>query len=403
MMIIKRRGAYKLFFNKDIKYKDILIFILTITVGYILIKNYNVLFTFIKGFFSIVSPFIYALVIAYCLNPLMNIFEKRLNFKRGLSVTLTYLTILSLITLCFIYILPNIVHSILSIAEEVPRYIEIVQGWINDALQNENLYKLTKDIGLLDYLSVLSSKSLTTLIVILEGSITSIFSITANLVKIVLGFLIAIYVLLDKEKLINGTKILIYMAFKEERGSSLINWVKIYHKMIGTYIGIKAIDSIIIGFISLVGLLIIKAPYAGLIALFVGITNMIPYLGPLAGEIVGAFIGIFVSPMMAVTIFLFLFTVQQFDAWYLDPKLIGESVGVRPFFIILALTIGGGYFGIIGMLLASPTIATINIFYDKKVTMFKCKNINLIKKHVEADDIKSEDKENSTDDKKTKN
>lgn len=403
MMIIKRRGAYKLFFNKDIKYKDILIFILTITVGYILIKNYNVLFTFIKGFFSIVSPFIYALVIAYCLNPLMNIFEKRLKFKRGLSVTLTYLTILSLITLCFIYILPNIVHSILSIAEEVPRYIEIVQGWINDALQNENLYKLTKDIGLLDYLSVLSSKSLTTLIVILEGSITSIFSITANLVKIVLGFLIGIYVLLDKEKLINGTKILIYMAFKEERGSSLINWVKIYHKMIGTYIGIKAIDSIIIGFISLVGLLIIKAPYAGLIALFVGVTNMIPYLGPLAGEIVGAFIGIFVSPMMAVTIFLFLFTVQQFDAWYLDPKLIGESVGVRPFFIILALTIGGGYFGIIGMLLASPTIATINIFYDKKVSMFKSKNINLIKKYVEAEDIKSEDKENINDDKKPKN
>lgn len=392
-----------MFINKNIKYKDILIFMLTIVVGYIIIKNYNVFFTFITRFLSIISPFVYALIIAYCLNPLMNIFEKRLKFNRGLSITLTYITVLSLIALAFIYILPNIVNSIISMTSEVPKYVQIVQRWINTALQNENLYDLIKDVGLLDYLSVLSSKFGSTLMTILEGSVSSIFSATASLVKVVLGFLIAIYVLLDKERLKRGTKILIYMLLKEEKGTCIINWIKIYNKMIGLYIGTKAIDSAIIGTIALVGLLIMKAPYAGLLSLIVGVTNMVPYLGPLVGEIVGLFIGLFVSPMMAITMFLFLFVLQQFDAWYLDPKLIGESVGVKPFFIILSLTIGGGYFGIIGMLLASPTIATIKIYFDQKVAIFKSQNVNLVNKHIENKDEKSEDTEKINDNKNPKN
>lgn len=394
-------------FNRNIKYRDIFVFMLIVIAGYIFVKNYNIFFKSIRGFLSIISPFIYALVIAYCLNPLMKIFEKRLKLKRGLSITFTYIIILSLILLIFIYILPNIISSIISMTSEVPKYMNIVQKWINTALQNEDLYSLIKDVGLLNYLSVLSSKFGSTLMAVLEGSISSLFSATASLVKVVLAFLIAIYVLLDKEKLSRGAKTLIYMLFKEEKGSSLINWIKIYDKMIGVYIGTKAIDSAIIGTIALVGLLIIKAPYAGLLSLIVGVTNMVPYLGPLVGEIVGLFIGLFVSPMMAITIFLFLFFLQQFDAWYLDPKLIGGSVGVRPFFIILALTIGGGYFGMAGMLLASPTIATIKIFYDKQVAIFKARNANLVEKYIEndngKDDEKLEEKEKSNDSKKPKN
>ncbi|MBM7870817.1 putative PurR-regulated permease PerM [Clostridium pascui] len=392
-----------MFFNKNIKFKDILIFVITVVVGYIIIKNYNVFFTFITKFSSIISPFVYALIIAYCLNPLMNIFEKRLKFNRGSSITLTYITVLSLVILAFIYILPNIINSIISMTSEVPKYMQIVQRWINTALQNENLYDLIKDVGLLDYLSVLSSKFGSTLMTILEGSVSSIFSATASLVKVVLGFLIAIYVLLDKERLKRGAKILIYMLLKEERGNCLISWVKIYNKMIGLYIGTKAIDSAIIGTIALVGLLIMKAPYAGLLSLIVGVTNMVPYLGPLVGEIIGLFIGLFVSPMMAITMFLFLFVLQQFDAWYLDPKLIGESVGVKPFFIILSLTIGGGYFGIIGMLLASPTIATIKIYFDQKVAVFKSQNANLVKKYIDNKDQKSEDIKKISDNKNPKN
>ena len=104
------------------------------------------------------------------------------------------------------------------------------------------------------------------------------------------------------------------------------------------------------------------------------VTNMIPYFGPLIGELVGAFIGIFQSPGMAFMILIYLLVVQQFDAWFLDPKLVGNKVGVSPLVLIFAVTLGGGIAGALGMLLASPTAATIKIFYDKKIEKYMQKH-----------------------------
>lgn len=375
-------------FNKNVKYKDIIILILLIAAGYIFTKNYQLILGFARGFLSNVTMFIYGLLIAYALNPLMKFFQKRLNIKKGLAIALTYVIISGLIVLIFRFGLPSIIDSIISLTSEIPKYIEIIQGWINSALKNEALGSLIKDVGILDYLTVLSSKFGTILIGILQDSISSIFAITTNLVKFILGFILSIYVLIDKEKFIAGAKTITYMVLKEEKGNRFIEWVRIYHKMVGLYIGTKAIDSSIIGAISFITMLIIKAPYPGLIALFVGVTNMVPYVGPLVGEIFGAFVGIFVSPMKALTIFLCLLAIQQFDGFYLDPKLIGGKVGVRPFFIILGLTIGGSYFGVVGMLLASPTMATLKILYDRRVAAFKARNSYLIK-YIEKNELKT--------------
>jgi len=115
-----------------------------------------------------------------------------------------------------------------------------------------------------------------------------------------------------------------------------------------------------------------------LIALITGVTNMIPYFGPLVGILVGSIFAIFVSPVKALVVFILLLCIQQFDAWYLDPKLIGKKVGISPFGIILGVTIGGGFLGPIGMLLGSPTIGTINIYYEKYSKKFKESNPKLV-------------------------
>lgn len=368
-----------MFFNKYIKYRDILVIVLIALVGYKLIDNYQIFLKFIGTTMSIISPFIYVLIFAYCFNPIMKVFEKRLKMKRGLSILCTYLLIGGVIVIASLYIVPGIVDSIISITSEIPKYMETAQGWINEALKNQHFYEIINSAGLLDNITVLSGKLSSIIIGILNGSVSSIVSITTNLVKIGFGFLISIYILLDKENFINQVKTLTYMILKEEKGSKLIEFVRIYNKMIGLYIGTKAIDSAIIGVLAFIGLMIIDAPYVTLLSLIVAITNMIPYFGPLVGEVIGAVVGVFVSPMMAITIFIFLLALQQFDAWYLDPKLIGDKVGVKPFYIILAVTIGGGFFGPIGMLLASPTMATINIYYERKVSLFMAKHRNLMK------------------------
>lgn len=387
-----------MFFNKYIKYRDILVIVLIALVGYKLIDNYQMFLNLISTTMSVISPFIYAMIFAYCINPIMNLFERKLKMKRGLSILSTYLLIGGAIVIGALYIVPSIVDSIISITSEIPKYMETVQGWINEALKNQNLYDLINSTGLLDNISVISGKMSSIIIGILDGSVSSIVSITTNVVKIGFGFLISIYILLDKERFITEVKTLTYMILKEEKGTKLIGLVRTYHEMIGKYIGTKAIDSAIIGVLAFLGLMIIGAPYTPLLAIIVGVTNMIPYFGPFVGEVVGAAVGLFVSPAMAITIFIFLLALQQFDAWYLDPKLIGDKVGVKPFYIILAVTIGGGFFGPIGMLLASPTMATINIYYERKVNLFKARNKNLMKRFdTREEDFFNEDKIDSKD------
>lgn len=378
MIRLLLNGGGVVIFN-NIKKRDIIIVALILIVGYMAIDNYTRIFDFIGILISIISPFIYALIIAYCLNPVMNLFEKKLKLKKGLSMLLTYVVIVGIITMLLIFVIPTVIDSIISITSEIPTYMETVQGWIDSAIKNEDLYNIVKNAGLLDYVDGLSNEVGTIAVEILQVSIASIFSITSSIAKIGFGFLVSIYILIDKDNLIKGTKTLMFIILKEEKGQKLLFWSRIYNKMIGAYIGTRAVDSLIIGIMALVGLILLKAPFALLLAIMVGVTNMIPYFGPLVGQVIGGMVGIFISPTMALKIVVFQVVLQQFDSWYLEPKLVENKIGVKPLYIILGIAIGGGLFGIVGMLLSSPTIATLNIMYDHKVAVFKAKNKNLMK------------------------
>lgn len=365
-------------FNKNIKYKDLLIFLLIAFIGYKIIDNYAVYLSVFKEFLTAITPFIYALIFAYILNPIMKLFEKRLKLKRGLAVGLTYLIVLGIIVIIGLYGIPNIIDSIVSITKEIPNYINTVQEWVNSALKNDKFYELMQDSGVLQSLTSLSTRAGTILVSLLEGAGGSLVTITTNLIMFGFGFLVSIYILLDKEKFIKQAKILLMMLIGESRGNSILNLTRTYNHMIGRYIVIKALDSLIIGTISLVGLVILKLPYAILLAVVVGFTNMIPYFGPFVGMLTCATVAIFISPWKALAVFIFLLALQQFDAWYLEPKLVSGKVGVGPFWVILGVTIGGGFFGPLGMILASPTMATIKIYYDKVINKYKDEHKELI-------------------------
>jgi predicted PurR-regulated permease PerM len=369
-----------LFINKNIQYRDILIFALIGVVGYKLIDNYDYFFNICKKVLSIMSPFIYAMICAYALNPVVSFFERNFKIKRVISIAITYFIIIALVFIILLFTIPSIIDSILSITKEMPAYVEVIQKWINTLLENERIKELVVQAGLLNKFEEMSNQIGSVTIGLLQNLAIYLLSFTSNLVNVIFGFLISVYVLADKEKLVKRARTITYMILKEERGTKLITFIKTYNKMIGVYIGIKAIDSAIIGVISLVGLLIVGEPYAPLVALIEGITNMIPYFGPLIGELIGAIVAIFVSPMKAFIVFILLLCIHLFDAWYLDPKLIGKKVGVSPFGIILGVTIGGGFWGPFGMLLGSPTMATIKIYYEKIINDFKEKNPKLVKK-----------------------
>lgn len=365
-------------FFKNIKYKEIIVLLLIIFVGYKVIDNYPAYLVVIKKFMGIIAPFMYAIIFAYILNPIMKFFERRLKFKRGLAVLLTYLVVLGIIVVIALYGIPSIIESIISITKEIPDYVNMVQNWLNSILKNARLNEFVQDTGLMTNVTSLSSKAGTILVSLLEGTTGSIITITTDIIKIAFGLLISIYMLLDKERFLKQIKLLLLMITGEKIGRKILDFVKIYNYMIGTYIGIKALDSLIIGIISLVGLMILRLPYAPLLALVVGVTNMIPYFGPFVGMLTCAIVALFITPFRALVVFIFLLALQQFDAWYLEPKLVSGKVGIGPFWVILGVTIGGGFFGPLGMILASPTVATIKIYYKKIVNKYKEKHEKIV-------------------------
>ncbi|NME82430.1 AI-2E family transporter [Clostridium sp. SM-530-WT-3G] len=369
-----------MFLNNNIKYKNMLIFVLIAIVGYKLIDNYSYFFKVVDKGISILTPFIYALICAYVLNPIVNGIEKKFHINRGISILITYIMLIAVIFIILFFTIPSLVNSIINITAEIPMYITKSQEWINEAIKNERIHELISQAGLLNNIKDLAAQIGNISMDILQGSAKYLVSMTSNVVNVVLGFLISIYVLADKDKLLKIVRTITFMVLREKNGERVINFVRIYNKMIGTYVGIKAIDSAIIGTISLIGLLILRVPYAPLLAVVVGITNMIPYFGPLVGIIVSGTVTIFSSLILSIIVMIMLLCLQQFDAWYLEPKLVGKKVGVSPLAIIFGVTLGGGILGPIGMILGSPTMATVRIYYHKIFAKFKAKNEELVKK-----------------------
>lgn len=352
--------------NKKIRYFDLIIAIIIIYISIKIIDNYKIIFSALGNLFSIVSPFLFALIIAYILNPIMKLFEKKFKFKRGISILFTYISIVVAITIFSVCVLPKITSNILDMLKSIPQFAMIAQEWFNNILNNEVVKSIINTTGNFSITpDFIISKASSVMATILNTLLSKTLSFTNSFIRWVFGFIISIYVLFDKEKIIQFAKKIIYISLKEKNGSRFIRFFKNIHNMIGIYIGIKAIDSLIIGIIAFVGLSIIKSPYVFLIALVVGVTNMIPYFGPFVGMVVGFFVNLFFSPLKAFVVLLFLFLLQQFDGWYLDPKLIGGKVGLSPLLIIFAVTLGGGLYGPIGMILAVPIMAVTKIYIDK--------------------------------------
>ena len=187
------------------------------------------------------------MICAYILNPVVSFFEKKFKMKRVISIAITYFIIIALVFIILFFTIPSIIDSILNITQEIPTYMEVVQKWINTILENERIKGLIIQAGLLNKFEEISSQIGSVAIGLLQNLAMYLLSFTSNLVNVILGFLISVYVLADKEKFVKGARTITYMILKEEKGTKLISFIRTYNKMIGVYIGIKAIDSAIIG------------------------------------------------------------------------------------------------------------------------------------------------------------
>lgn len=331
---------------------------------------------FFKGIIKVIMPILYGLLIAYLINPIMIFFEryylkwlrpttiKQKKSIRSFAIVTVYVCIIGTIILMIRYLIPQISKNILDLINVAPTYLENLSAQIKHAEQNINSnisvlpYYLdtTQIFDMIDPTKLFNKDLINNII---ESVMNSTLSITSSLYNLIMGIVIAFYMLTQKEDFSFGTKRLMFSLLSKEKAEKVIALFTEGHQIFIRFFVGKFIDSFIIGIICFIGLSIMENPYALLLSFIVGIFNMIPYFGPILGAIPAVIITLFTGFMPAVFVAIFIFFLQQFDGLVLGPKILGDSIGLSPFWIISGIIIGGALWGPLGMFFASPIVAVI--------------------------------------------
>ena len=335
------------------------------------------LFSAIKTFIGILKPFIYGAVLAYFVLPIYNLHVKKLLpytkklFKsqaKALSWTKMLCSIISVFFLIAIIsgllsmVLPELATSILGLSTAMPDYLTELSDWLNITLKDNielqnNLMRIYNQLS--DWVVAwMENDMLPKMIEIMGGSLLG----TVNMLKnVVVGIIIAIYMLCSKDLFAAQAKKMIYSIFNTKRANLIVKNFRFVHKVFGGFITGKLLDSFIIGVITFFAMTILDMPYIILISVVIGVTNFIPFFGPFIGAIPCSLLVLMIDPLQCVYFVIFILILQQFDGNILGPKILGDSTGLSSFWVMFAILIAGGLFGFVGMLIGVPLFA---VFYS---------------------------------------
>jgi predicted PurR-regulated permease PerM len=322
---------------------------------------------------NLMMPFIIGALIAFILNPAVKkfcyLFEKYTKIKRKsvikvLSILITYLLLLSLVFVSFFGIIPEIMDNLTDLINSyttaIPLFLEETTLFFNSL--EEQFPSLDVQV-LQDAVNEIIPTILNSMKDFAANLVPTLYSLSMSIVQLLIDLIIAlivsVYMLTDKQILLNSFKAVIYAFLPQKQIPTLITTLKDCNNIFSSFIIGKAIDSLIIGILCFILMTILQLPYTLLISLIVGVTNMIPYFGPFIGAVPGIIIMLMISPIKALIFGLMILALQQFDGLILGPKILGDSVGLRPLWIIIAITIGGSIAGVLGMFLGVPIVAVI--------------------------------------------
>ncbi len=348
------------------KYSGLIVAGVILIIAHKLVENYEVFLDAFDKLKVIMTPFIWAFIITYFLLGLMRFLENKLKLNRKWAFALTYLVFFGVLVLFGLMVVPVIVENVTDIIQASPIYIAKIQTLINK-LTNE--LKLIENVQIKGYIESMNSNfskwSLSFLNTALNSIITGLIGVTSWLFKLLFGIIISMYILMDVESFQRSAERFILVIFGESKSSGIMKFLELSDQIFKDYFVGKVIDSSIVAVICYIGLSVIGAPYAMLMSLIVGIFNMIPYIGPVIGALPAVVLTLLLDPKKALWVVIFIFVLQQVDGNIIGPKVLSDKVGVSPFGVVLAIAIGGGYFGMVGMLVSVPIYKLISILINR--------------------------------------
>ena len=343
---------------------------------------------------KILMPFIIGCVIAYLLSPFYNLLlrniesglsDSRLLSKRAhsiavvLSVAFSISTALLLVSGLVALVVPGFVSSLTGIVNSMQLYSAQINKWVNslfaDSPETASTVQKWLDTGsdqLMNWVRVSILPNLQNLSRGVGSGVSSVFStlfsgiiVVFNVAKNVLvGFIVAAYLLVGKTTMIAHAKRMLFALFKIPTANRVIMHFRYVHQVFGGFIRGKLLDSLVIGVLCFIGSSLLKMPYVMLISVIIGVTNIIPFFGPFLGAIPCACLVLLNSPIKCVTFIIFVIALQQFDGNILGPKILGNTTGLSSFWVLFSILLFGGLFGVVGMIIGVPVFAVLVSLLD---------------------------------------
>ena len=355
--------------KKNLRSWIILIFV--IIIGYWAINNLSTIGNLYRNILNIIFPFVLGGGLAFVLNIPMTFFEKKLlkdnnkkkqklrnkKIVRAISILFAITVILLIVALIVTLILPELIDILNLLIENIPYYVEKITKLFEESGTNIiNINKIIQDTNI--DINEMKNKLINQIPTILTSSISIMSSILGGIVTFFIAIVFAVYILVDKEKLQNQATKILYAYLDKEKAYKILNVGRVSKNIFKSFFTVQCLEAIILGTLCIIGMLILRIPYAVPIGILIGVTALIPVLGAFIGAIIGSILILSVNPIKVITFIIFILVLQQVEGNLIYPKVVGNSIGLPGMWVLVAVSVGGSLGGVFGMLLGVP-IATI--------------------------------------------
>jgi predicted PurR-regulated permease PerM len=352
--------------------RGFVIAVFALIVGYMLLREterVKMIWNFLKGIFS---PFILGALLAFILNVPVRFFETKLGklknekVRRITAICLMLLAVVLVIAAVLLLLVPQIEETVKNLVEQLPNFFVNVTDRVNLFLEQHP--KIRDMLGLEDgYLGVEWKTVVETVLSALESSISTILgsavnllgSLASGIINAVFSIIFAFYCLARKETLARQGRKLLYSLLKEKHADELVRILRMTNSTFSNFITGQCIEAVILGLLFVPTMAIFQMPYIPLICVVITVTALVPLVGAFAGCILGAFFILVNDPMQAVAFVLMFLVIQQFEGNVIYPKVVGESIGLPGMWVLLAVAVGGGLMGVMGMFLMVPLASVV--------------------------------------------
>ena len=346
-------------------------FAVAIIIVYKTLDKFTEIGTWLSNFLHVIMPFVIGIILAYILyiptRKMESFFRKFKKLKfiseraRGLAVILVYIFVVLILLLVMNYIVPIIISSVIDFVNHFQDYYNIVMKNINDlpddsVLKSDMITNIVSQVGQIDISKYVNVEKLT-------EYAQGVLSVAASILNFFVSIIVSAYILLERGQILKFLKKISHAIFEESTCKNIAKYFNRTNEIFLKFIASQLLDAIVVGVLTTIGMSILGVKYSVLLGVMIGLFNMIPYFGAIVAVIIATIIT-FITGGLSQAIWMVIITtvLQQIDANIINPKIVGESLKISPLLVIFAVTIGGEYFGVLGMFLAVPVFAVLKVF-----------------------------------------